>query len=466
MHSRSVVSIMLLRIAATLFVMLFAVRVGHSQAVTPAYPPSSKPDRIVLTWTADPARSMTVTWRTSPSVSAMAQIAPAESGPSLSRKSRSAAAVSKPLTMDRVLADFHTATFENLEPGTKYCYRVGDGTTWSEWLMFETASEQPESFSFVFLGDAQNDLKKHWSRVVREAYRTAPNARFFLHGGDLVNLGTVDYEWGEWFEAGGWIHSTIPVLPLPGNHEYWTGLTPMWKTQFPLPQNGPKGMQDSVFFVDCQGVRIICLDSNEKHADQTDWLENALATSPAKWNIVAFHHPIVGFGESSTAGQLWRPILDRHRVDLVLQGHEHIYARSGLMGNGVYVTSVSGPKMYPLRKADWMRRSAQGVQLFQVIRIDGDQLKYEARTATGELFDGFELRRTSKGKNALTESPQFEYPSSVDGPIGISDDLSFVPPTAPTPAVPPEGSSRLAVTMIAVLAGLLLLLTANRRRKR
>ncbi|MFM8215573.1 MAG: fibronectin type III domain-containing protein, partial [Pirellula sp.] len=46
-----------------------------------------------------------------------------------------------------------------LQPATKYAYRVGDGVNWSEWFQFRTASTQPEPFSFVYFGDAQNDLR-------------------------------------------------------------------------------------------------------------------------------------------------------------------------------------------------------------------------------------------------------------------------------------------------------------------
>ncbi|MFO0865585.1 MAG: metallophosphoesterase [Gemmataceae bacterium] len=216
------------------------------------------------------------------------------------------------------------------------------------------------------------------------------------------------------------------------------------------------------------------LESESRQAKLPGW-KRRLPKSPAKWNIVAFHHPIVGsIGSGSSAALAWKSILDSRRVDLVLQGHEHIYARSGLMGPGgrsgpVYVTSVSGPKMYPLRKEDWMRRSAQGVQLYQVIRINGDRLIYEARTASGDLFDGFELRRNPDGKtNALTEDPNFQYPSSVEESISFSDDVNTRPIHRPLIPISPqtERSSAWAVTLIAVFAGLLLLLSAGRRRNR
>ena len=63
------------------------------------------------------------------------------------------------------------------------------------------------------------------------------------------------------------------------------------------------------------------------------------------------------------------------------------------MPTPVFVVSVAGPKQYRLsdeaRKT--MRPVAEDTQLFQVLRFDGPRLRYEARTATGRLYDAFEL---------------------------------------------------------------------------
>ena len=48
----------------------------------------------------------------------------------------------------------------------------------------------------------------------------APNANFFIHAGDLVDKAHSESEWNEWFTAGSFIHSEIPAIVVPGNHEY------------------------------------------------------------------------------------------------------------------------------------------------------------------------------------------------------------------------------------------------------
>ena len=69
----------------------------------------------------------------------------------------------------------------------------------------------------------------------------------------------------------------------------------------------------------------------------------------------------------------------------------------------VYVVSVSGPKMYSVNKRPFMRRVAEGTQLYQIISIEGDQLHYQARTATGALYDGFSLIKREGNANQLIE---------------------------------------------------------------
>lgn len=154
------------------------------------YRATPMPDRIVLSWNGDPAHSQAVTWRTDASIGkALAQIAVAEPGPGFAEKATDVPATTTLYESDLGPAHYHSVVFKDLEPATRYAYRVGDGVNWSEWIQFSTASDKPEPFSFIYFGDAQNNLRAYWSRVVREAHRDAPKAAFLLHAGDLVNRG-------------------------------------------------------------------------------------------------------------------------------------------------------------------------------------------------------------------------------------------------------------------------------------
>jgi 3',5'-cyclic AMP phosphodiesterase CpdA len=416
-----------------------------------AHAPRPLPDRIVLTWAGDPATTQAVTWRTDTSVPrARAEIdVAAENGRDL--KPREVPAQTETLVSDLGEAHYHSVRFTDLQPDTLYAYRVGDGANWSEWLHFQTASREPRPFTFVYFGDAQVDIKAHWSRVFREAFRDAPRAAFTLHAGDLVNHANRDAEWGEWLGAPGWVDGTIPVIATPGNHEYeseGTGpaserrrvLSRHWRPQFAFPEQGaPEGLEETCYSIDYQGARIISLDSNRGQAEQVAWLRTVLKTNPQRWTILTFHHPIFSPARERDNPELraaWKPVFDEFKVDLVLTGHDHSYARTGdVRGRGgslnapagynqaydpaigtVYVVSVSGPKMYGVTH-DFAARTAEDTQLYQVVRVGLETLEYEARTATGRLYDAFTLRKRPGRPNELVEASQQLPPERRRPPV-------------------------------------------------
>jgi hypothetical protein len=263
---------------------------------------------------------------------------------------------------------------------------------------------------------------------MKRAFGSLPDARFIVHAGDLVDVGDRDQQWGEWFWAADWAAHSIPSLPTPGNHEYSAdaptkGLSPQWRPQFALPENGPAdltGAAGTAYFLDYQGLRLISLDSNLNLDVQAAWLRDVLRDNPNRWTVATFHHPVFSTAQgrdNKALREKWLPILDQ-QVDLVLQGHDHTYGRGHVAaagnpargGGAVYVNSVSGPKMYELSRANWddngavLVRSAEQTQLYQLIYVAGDTLRYDARTATGLSFDSFSLTRLPNGAKLLREA--------------------------------------------------------------
>ena len=380
--------------------------------------PSPQPDRVILTWAGDPKSTQAVTWRTDVSVEkAVAEIAVAEDGPLFRKKAHQVAAATERFQSELGEASYHSVQFTGLQPATKYVYRVGDGYNWSEWAHFTTASGQPEPFAFAYVGDAQNDIFEMWSRVIRSAYSDAPALKFLVHAGDLINTPDRDDQWGEWHRAAGWINMSVPSVPVPGNHEYGKqsngerALNRNWRPQFTLPGNGLPGLEETNYYLDIQGVRIVAMNSNERQKEQAEWLDRLLSDNPNRWTVVTHHHPIFSTAkgrDNKELREILKPIYDKYRVDLVLTGHDHSYGRSNVVagenrrdGGTVYVVSVSGPKMYQVTPAEWMQRKAEDTQLYQIIRFEGDRLMYESRTARGTLYDAFELRKRRNAANTL-----------------------------------------------------------------
>ncbi|MDQ4140724.1 MAG: metallophosphoesterase family protein [Bacteroidota bacterium] len=384
--------------------------------------PSPRPDRIILSWVSDPTSSFAVTWRTDNTVKTpQAEVAEANASPFFTSSAQIIRANSEPLKTESGVAFFHNVNFTGLKPNTIYAYRVGDGTYWSEWYQYKTANNQPEPFSFIYLGDAQNELFSLWSRTIRAAYASAPQAKFMVHTGDLINHAETDAEWQEWFTAGSFIHATIPSLPCPGNHEYTRTvgiptLTKLWQPHFTLPKNGVKGLEDTNYYVDYQNARVISLNSMMHVPAQADWLEKVLKNNPKTWTFVFFHYPVFSTSGRSEIGNLakyWKPIFDKYKVDLVMQGLEHNYARGTNLSQGItykdkeagtiYVVSVSGPKMYELSAKPWMNRTAENTQLYQVITVENNRLLYRSITVTGDIYDSFELKKQVGKPNQLIE---------------------------------------------------------------
>jgi hypothetical protein len=431
--------------------------VAQSQSSdTPAYPqaeehkPSTLPDRVALSMNADPATSASVSWRTDLTVtSARAQLAPAAEGPDFDAETITATRSTPQTANLGYQAQFHTVRFTGLTPDTKYLYRLGDGSNWSEWYEFRTATATAEPFSFVYYGDAQNDVQEHWSRVARAAFRDAPEAKLWLHAGDLVNTPNNDNEWGEWFRGGDWVNAMVPSIATPGNHEYsGANLASSWRVQFDFPDNGPQGtgpiydaLKGTAYYTDYQGVRFVSLNSNtaavtsslrQQFIDvQAAWLDEVLEANPGKWSVVTFHHPIFSnepARNNPVQRAAWMPILEQHGVDLVLQGHDHSYGRGNLATGAtvesptgtIYVVSVSGPKMYGADSSNWVENGAvvdkllTNTQLYQVISVEGSKLVYRAKTATGRLHDAFTIRKDANGKKTITE-----WEGSVLGSTGL-----------------------------------------------
>lgn len=414
------------------------------------YAPSAFPDRIILGWQGSPATSQSVNWRTDSTVTkAVAALSEADPSPDFVKSATLVQAVSETVWLDGRSIQYHSAHFKNLKPATQYSYRVGDGTHWSEWFHFKTAQAQPAPFSFLYFGDAQNDLRSLWSRAIRGAYSTLPTVRFMVHAGDLINNSNLDWQWGEWFEAGGWINGMVPTLATPGNHEYFkdeqgkSRVSKHWRPSFVLPENGPEGLEETAYSFDYQGTRFISLNSQAALLDSTvmdrqaQWLATSLTQNPNRWTVVMHHHPIYSTAKGRDNNE-WRDrmesIYKKYKVDLVLQGHDHTYGR-GLnmpLGNSrkrpdgpIYVVSVSGPKMYDIELQDWMDRAASNTQLYQTITIDGNKLAYQAFTVTGQLYDSFTLTKDHKGKNTLADQQPTLAPERLELPA--DDKRKFTP---------------------------------------
>lgn len=412
------------------------------RSVGQPYAAGNLADRIVLTPGQDAATQMAVSFRTDvQQKDAVLEFGPALAGPQVTAKATQLAGSTRRLHSDNGPSNYHQVRLEQLTPDTAYVYRVKGSAGWSEWQQFHTAQEHFAPFTFLYLGDAQNNILSVASRTIRQALRSVARPALVVHAGDLVASREElahDDEWGEWNQAGGWAYAAIPQVAAAGNHEYIDtvladgsesrSLSPHYQAQFALPRNGAPGAAETSFFTDYQGVRFVVLDGTSALdlgtlEAQTSWLENALKTSQAAWNIVVMHQPIYTCARPEDTEELkaaWKPLLDRYQVDLVLQGHDHCYSRltheagreatakaqqSNQPIGPVYLVSVTGSKMYGLndRARTQPDRTAEDTQLFQTIAVEQSRLSVRVYTADDRLYDAFDIQRDASGNKYLHE---------------------------------------------------------------
>jgi len=436
-------------IRPSLLALALAACLGSASAAEPLphspgapYAASGLADRIVLTPGADPAREMAVTFRTDSRQGATElQLAPALDGPQLEKRAHLLHGSAQALDTENGAALYHQVRLTELQPDTAYAYRVKGADGWSEWLQFRTAAAGFRPFRFIYLGDTQNDILSIASRSIRQALQATADPALVVHAGDLTSQRddlVHDDEWGEWNQAGGFHYAGIPQLVASGNHEYLDSINPdgsegrvlgpHWTRQFALPGNGVQGLQSTTYFTDYQDVRFIVLDGTaaldlNTLDQQSQWLEQRLKESKARWKIVVTHQPIYTCARPQDTEPLksaWKPLFERYQVDLVLQGHDHCYSRlsnengraaaqkdhaAGKVQGPVYMVSVAGSKMYGVndRARTQPDRAAEETQLYQTVEVLPSRLEVRSFTANGKLYDAFDLSRDKQGRNRLSE---------------------------------------------------------------
>jgi len=302
---------------------------------------------------------------------------------------------------------------KDLQPSTSYLYRVGEPGNYSEWLEFHTAAATPEPFRFLYFGDPQNDILSQCSRVFRSAIRTVPDPTFLYFAGDVVSIPSRDEMWAELFEAGSFLFRQFPLAAAAGNHGYneegvrKDHISFNWRPHFTFPENGLPELPETNYSFRVQGVLFVILNSLEFRAEQAHWLDRTLADAPERWRIIGMHYPFYSTGEGRDGRrirQAFLDVVDKHQVDLVLQGHDHTFGRTKPLRGGkpvkagqkgtIFVNSVSGPKQYQLDPPhpEGFAATASNTQLFHVVEVSPQRLVLLSYAADATLLDRVEIQ--------------------------------------------------------------------------
>ncbi len=258
------------------------------------FPSSEMPDQIMLTWAKDSKTTQSIQWRTNTNVKKGVVKFWKEGD----EQNSSVVEAQVRLMEDRLLyndryINRYTAVIENLKPGTKYYYQVGDPETgnWSTISEFITAPVSPTQFSFIYFGDTHRSPE--WGKLINDAYNRFPKTAFYSIGGDLVSTGLHRDDWDQLFEYSAKVISNRPLMPVLGNHDDQNGLGAwMFTDLFDLPKNGDADLpEEYLYSFEYSNALFVMLAATLPIKEQTSWLEEQLKNSDAKWKFAMFHFP-------------------------------------------------------------------------------------------------------------------------------------------------------------------------------
>lgn len=287
----------------------------------------------------------------------------------------------------------YKAETPELKPNTEYVYRVGSGENGSttEWKVIKTPAADTDTFDFLFFTDAQQGACGSYEKTLA-AYDTLektltqattdyPDAAFIMSGGDQVNYGIDTWEWDAFFASNQGIFSRYPLYLSTGNHECdgapaWAedeSWTPVDQTcsvvrgRYNPPENGvayygrgnagtspiltagnayEESKAGNYYFIYGDTLFLV-MDFQDTSADglteaQQEWVKAVVENNPTKWRVAIMHKTLFGYRVDDPTTGVWRSwsdTFDEADIDLVLMGHDHVYARTKYYSDGAVTAS-------------------------------------------------------------------------------------------------------------------------------
>ena len=260
------------------------------------------------------------------------------------------------------------ALIDNLKPNTTYSYRVGKKGAWSGIGTFTTAKDSKDVFEFIYVTDTQANTDEMFDisqKTIEAAYQQVPDAKFLLITGDLVeSSGTQssEWEWEQWFEKMQNVCLKLPVAPAQGNHDSSPFGNMFHHFNTDDSYNDMQTFEESkttmggTVYAFVYGDALFMVINYEDYgkgepyfATLERWMRKQVSNhQDIKWKIVAFHKNMFtgSSGHQSDAdGRLVRermaPVFQDMGIDLVLQGHDHVYEVIGVLAAQKTQTGIS-----------------------------------------------------------------------------------------------------------------------------
>jgi hypothetical protein len=342
----------------------------------------------------------------------------------------------------------HKIMLENLEPGTKYYYRVSYETTSVKTGNFYAgAPDNQTNLSFYVYGDTRSNPSAHNSvaeQVVQEVELSPESQTFIISTGDLVADGDNESDWQEQFFSADYEYirqmmAELPYLAAVGNHE---GQGALFKKYFPYPMFASSRYYYSFDYGPAHFTVMDQFTSYYEGSPQYEWLVNDLASSNKPWKFMVLHEPGWsaggGHANNTQVQQLIQPLCETYGVQFVLTGHNHYYARA-VVNNIDHITAGGGgaPLYNPNPNADSI---VIVDKTYHYCRIDiaDDTLTFTATDNNGDLIETFtRTLNTTAVDEQQPENTHFQIfpagktikvmnPQNIKGELFVFDDFGRI----------------------------------------
>jgi len=300
----------------------------------------------------------------------------------------------------------HTMQLTDLQPGTRYFYRVFSGDRIvSEDYSFVTApsDDQHEEWSFMVLGDSgtgNQNQRNVRDEMVRAFYREHP--QLLIHVGDVHQGNGAAYD-EIYFDIYEELLQQMPFFLAIGNHDTYTDNAEPFLQDFVTPLGDhPKGR----YYAHRWGnVYFVNMDSNlplGRGTAQYDFLIRTLtseARDGADWTVLYFHHPPYSVFWPAWEGDLTvrrdlMPVFEQFGVDIVFNGHTHSYEYGAVNGVHYVISGGGGGNLDPFGRTFPHVAFAEAVHHFGMVHVRPESLSFEAISATGQLVHTFSIEKT------------------------------------------------------------------------
>lgn len=312
---------------------------------------------------------------------------------------------------------FYSAQMTSLRDDYDYSYRIRSESDTSEWFSFYY--RDTVAFSCLFFGDIQEDEGAGFDTILPNVMKANKDVDFLLFGGDLIERPTDQY-WRLTHKILDSVKKEYPILSVPGNHEYLKGVQRVLEGRFPLTfkyfEKNMNEYGENALYTFVQGdARFYFLDSNRdfwNYFQQRKWLKEQLSKSLQKWNVVVLHHPLFSVrGKFRNLMQriFFNDVLEEYSVDVVLQGHEHVYARfsveeeDGQMKSPLRIVSYASQKIYNMSFVGDVSKWGTGERFYQKLTFSEDTLNLKTYAMGKELYDEVSIVKNKKGRRFVDE---------------------------------------------------------------